>query len=548
MRYKNETKERANGIIYTPTEMADYLSSEMIMNHKKNYHNDIYILDPAVGRGELLVSIGKALKSCFPNKRINLIGYETDTQIADSTTVLLKRLFPNDNVVIINMDFLLVEPTKKYDFIIANPPYIRTQILGTDRAQKLANKYSLSGRIDIYYAFLLYTKEFLKDDGIAGYITSNKFFTIKSGASVRDFMITNYKIKRIVDFGDTKLFNASVLPCIIVFSNGRTIDSQKVEFTSIYETDIAEKECISSIFDKINENGIFKICDGRKFMFRQGTLSSTEKKCLWTISSTETQQWLKTVDNNTAHRLSEIGKIRVGIKTTADNVFIGDKWLGDLGKIELLRPLITHRNAGKIVPNNSDMWQVLYTHTSANGKKVAYDIEQYPYTKKYLYQHYDQLSNRSYLKKAHRNWYEIWVPQNPDSWKSRKIVFRDISETPQFWLDESGAVVNGDCYWIEINSDTSEEMVYLALAVLNSKFIEKYYDTKFHTRLYSGKRRFMAQYVEDFPLPSPNSPYAKEAIDIVKKIVSGLSSEENPRSNILDTLDNLVDMMFAVNS
>ena len=359
-------------------------------------------------------------------------------------------------------------------------------------------------------------------------------------------MVENYQIKRIVDFGDTKLFNASVLPCIVVFSQGTTTDPADVRFTSIYQTDDDEFERITTIFDRINDNGVFCLSDGRCFVFKQGSLSSIEDKALWTISSDESKQWLISVEAQTEHRLSEIGKIRVGIKTTADNVFIGNQWSGELEKIELLRPLITHRNAGKIIPQKSDMWQVLYTHTIANGKKVAYDIEKYPYAKKYLCQHYDQLSARSYVQKAHRNWYEIWVPQNPDSWKSRKIVFRDISETPQFWLDESGAVVNGDCYWIEINPDVSEDMVYLTLAVVNSRFIEKYYDTKFHTKLYSGKRRFMTQYVEDFPIPSLDNPYAQKAIGVVKQIISGLSYEEESRR--INILNSLVDRMFTVTS
>ncbi|SDA24954.1 TaqI-like C-terminal specificity domain-containing protein [Ruminococcus sp. YE71] len=546
MRYKNETKEKSNGVIYTPEEMANFLSNELISYHINNYDDEIYVLDPAVGNGELLLSIGNLLKKHYPNRKLVLVGYETDKGVAETTSKELINFFPDDRVEIIHQDFLSVEPTVQFDFIIANPPYIRTQILGTDKAQELANRYSLSGRIDIYYAFLLYTKSFLKIDGIAGYITSNKFFTIKSGATVRDYMIENYQIKRIVDFGDTKLFNASVLPCIVVFSNGRTSDPSEVEFTSIYQTDENEQDCITSVFEKIGENGVFSTSDGRKFSFKQGTLCSVEKSDLWTISSDESKQWLKTVEKHTAHHLFEIGKIRVGIKTTADNVFIGDSWTGELSKIELLRPLITHRNAGKIIPNSADTWQVLYTHTSVNGKKAAYDIEKYPYAKEYLYQHYEQLSSRSYVQKAHRNWYEIWVPQNPDSWKARKIVFRDISETPQFWLDESGAIVNGDCYWIEINSDVSEEMVYLTLAVVNSKFIEKYYDTKFHTKLYSGKRRFMTQYVEEFPLPSLDNPYAQKAIAVVKKIISGLSSEEESRN--ISILNSLVDSMFTVTS
>ena len=546
MRYKNETKEKSNGMIYTPEDMADFLSNELISYHINDHNGEIYVLDPAVGKGELLLSLGNLLKKHYPDKKLILVGYETDVDVAGTTSKTLVKTFPDDRIEIINQDFLSVEPTVQYDYIIANPPYIRTQILGTDKSQALANRYSLSGRIDIYYAFLLYTKSFLKNDGIAGYITSNKFFTIKSGATVRDFMIENYKIKRIVDFGDTKLFNASVLPCIVVFSHGTTTDPSDVRVTSIYQTNDDEFEAITSVFDKINDNGIFSLPDGRCFVFRQGSLSSIEDKALWTISSDESKQWLKTVEAHTEHHLSEIGRIRVGIKTTADNVFIGDHWSGELERIELLRPLITHRNAGKIVPNNTDMWQVLYTHTSVNGKKTAYDIDNYPHAKEYLYQHYDQLSARSYVQKAHRNWYEIWVPQNPDSWKSRKIVFRDISETPQFWLDESGAIVNGDCYWIEINSDVSEDMVYLTLAVVNSRFIEKYYDTKFHTKLYSGKRRFMTQYVEDFPLPSLDNPYAKQAIGVVKQMISGLSSEEESRS--ISVLNSLVDGMFTVTS
>ena len=545
MRYKNETKEKSNGVVFTPVDMADFLSNELISYHENNHGDKIYVLDPAVGEGELLLSLGKLLKKHYPNCKLILVGYETAADVAKTTSQALAKMFPDDKVDIINQDFLSVEAAAQYDYVIANPPYIRTQILGTDKAQELANRYSLRGRIDIYYAFLLYTKSFLKNDGIAGYITSNKFFTIKSGATVRDFMVENYRVKRIVDFGDTKLFNASVLPCIVVFSNGTT-DPSEVRFTSIYQTNDNESESITSIFDRINDNGVFCLSDGRRFAFKQGSLGSIKDKALWTISSDESKQWLNTVEAHTQYHLSEIGKIRVGIKTTADNVFIGDQWSGELEQIELLRPLITHRNAGKIIPKKSDMWQVLYTHTIVNGKKAVYDIEKYPHAKKYLYQYYDQLSSRSYVQKAHRNWYEIWVPQNPDSWKSRKIVFRDISETPQFWLDESGAVVNGDCYWIEINSNVSEDLVYLALAVVNSKFIEKYYDTKFHTKLYSGKRRFMTQYVEDFPLPSLDNPYAQEAITVVKKVLSGLPSEEESQN--IDILNDLVDRMFMVTS
>ena len=545
MRYSSLIKEKENGVVYTPTAMADYLAAEMIKYKPCTNADYIRILDPAIGRGELVYALLNIVAYSCP--QIEVVGYETDAAICKEVENRLSNAFPNVTVSIRNEDFLQAVNDKTvglFDYVIANPPYIRTQIIGSGKAQELASQYSLSGRVDIYYAFIVCTNAVLKENGVAGYITSNKFLTIKSGSDVRDYMLENYKIHRITDLGDTKLFSASVLPCIMVFSKGITEDQNKVSYTSVYQTFNDEIDGrINDIFDAIYESGCYELSDGKKYRYQQGVLQGTHKGDLWTIQSDETQKWLSVVEQKTWKRFSDIGKVRVGIKTAADNVFIGDEWDGDKAEIELLRPLITHRNAGQILPNDSDLWQVLYTHTSINGKKRAYDIEDYPKAKEYLLQHYEQLSNRKYVAEANRNWYEIWVPQNPDAWQHRKIVFRDISEHPQFWLDTTGAIVNGDCYWIEIQDYVIEDVVYLALAIANSRFIEKYYDVKFNTKLYSGKRRFMSQYVEQFPIPIYTTELAQEAINLVKQIIA-----EKNEAVILDykeKLNYVVDRLFA---
>ena len=200
--------------------------------------------------------------------------------------------------------------------------------------------------------------------------------------------------------------------------------------------------------------------------------------------------------------------------------------------------MITHRNAGQITSDNPSNWYVLYPHTVVNGKRVPYNIELYPNSYKYLQYFRNQLENRVYIKKANRKWYEIWVPQDPIKWAKRKIVFRDIADVPQFWLDESGAIINGDCYWIDVYNHTIEDEVFLALAVANSEFILQYYDTIFNNRLYSGKRRFMAQYVEQFPIPDPSTNYAQAAISVVRLILSSnLSlSEKNHKIELINEL------------
>ena len=419
--------------------------------------------------------------------------------------------------------------------------------MGTEKAQELAKKFFLNGRIDLYYVFLLHTKNILKNDGVAGFITSNKFLTIKSGLSVRNFMLDNFIVHHIIDFGDTKIFDASVLPCIIIFSPGKTVDNNKVSFTSIYQIKENSKSLsvisINNIFDAIDSDGYYTISDGRTFNFSQGVIKNVNKNSLWTIISRKNKDWSEMVSKKTYMTFSQLGKIHVGIKTTADNVFIKENWENDYADLELLKPLITHRNSGQIISANKHFWKVLYTHTMLNGKKIAYNLDDYPKTKSYLEQHYEQLSKREYLVKANRNWYEIWVPQNPDSWRHKKIVFRDISEQPEFWFDSSGAIINGDCYWIEIHERIFDDLIFLALAIANSSFIEKFYDINFNTKLYSGKRRYQAQYVEKFPIPFYNTDEAIQAISIVKKIIADDCIEAV--ASYKDVLNKLVDRMFS---
>ena len=545
MRYCGESKRKASGVVYTPSDMADFVAAEMI-RHQQSTAKYVSILDPATGRGSLLIALIKALRKC--GKTVHAVGYETDADTGRKTKQYLSQMFPDVTVDIRIGDFLEAAgdgTAGQYDYVIANPPYIRTQIMGSSRAQAIAEKLSLTGRADLYYAFIVCAKNVLKENGTAGCITSNKFMTIKAGAAVRKFVLKNYMVHRIVDLGDTKLFDASVLPCIMFFSNCKDDADAAIPFTSVYQSNDAAADAVpaASIFEKIEESGYYRVPDGRVFRFQQGTLNCPDTESVWTLSLYENEQWLARVASNTWLTFSQIGKIRVGIKTTADNVFIGGKWEGELSELELLRPLITHRNAGQIVANNDAQWKVLYTHYTKNGKKVPYSLEDYPKTRQYLESHYAQLAAREYVKKAHRKWYEIWVPQNPDAWMHEKIVFRDISEKPEFWLDATGAVVNGDCYWIDIAPGTPEDTVYLALAVANSTFIEKFYDVRFNTKLYSGKRRYQTQYVGQFPIPYYGRTEARQLIDIVKKLVAEGSRESV--TSCKPQMDALVEKLFS---
>jgi hypothetical protein len=144
-------------------------------------------------------------------------------------------------------------------------------------------------------------------------------------------------------------------------------------------------------------------------------------------------------------------------------------------------------------------------------------LAEHPRSAAYLEKHRPILEGRKYVIDAGRKWFEIWVPQEPGLWGRKKLVFRDIAEKPTFWLDSSGGVVNGDCYWMVTDDVTREELLWLAVAVSNSTFIEAFYDRCFNNKLYAGRRRFMSQYVEQFPLPDPTTAVAQELVALAKR-------------------------------
>ena len=401
--------------------------------------------------------------------------------------------------------------------------------MGAQQAQQLAQSFGLTGRVDLYYPFLLGISQVLAKNGVTGVITSNRFMTTRSGQAVRRAMLSRFRILHAWDMGDTKLFDAAVLPSVLLAqgsSNPCLPSADGIAYSSIYETeDVAVAEAADALSALTSsDDSVIAISDGRRFRVRHGTLDNGgDPEGIWRVATEATDQWLKAVEDNTWNTFRRIGKIRVGVKSTADNVFVRSDW-NDLpgGRPELLRPLITRKCARRFkadVPlKEKDIKEILYPHEETKAGRAAVDLKFYPKAASYLKEHRKALEARSYLIEAGRKWYELWVPQDPAAWASPKLVFPDISDKPIFWIDMDGGVVNGECYWLRSENDDEQDLLWLALAVANSTFIEIFYDHKFNNKLYAGRRRFITQYVELFPLPNPACNDAIEIIALAKEI------------------------------
>lgn len=548
-RYGDVTENKASGVTYTPRELADFVAEQMLEVTDLPKDRPMRILDPAVGQGELLHSL-----LCRIQGEIEVYGFETDVTALEVAKSRLKAKFPKARLNLIAGSFLdhvlddfsdgLFTREKKYDLIIANPPYVRTQIIGAKRAQELASQFGLTGRVDLYFAFLLGMARVLNTCGSAGIIVSNRFMSTRAGGTIREALSRSLRLRSVYDLGDTKLFDAAVLPAVIIANGGRNDEvTTPTHFTTIYEAKAKmPARMADSAIDALNHSGVISLPDGRVFEVQHGTLhSDIDPSAIWRLSSDDVSAWLNTVEANTWMRFQDIGKVRVGVKTCADKVFIKQDWPEPL---ELLRPLTTHKIARRFRADPSACpAQILYPHEVVDGHRAASDLERYPASHAYLEQHKEKLESRSYVIEAGRSWYEIWVPQNPDDWRGPKLVFRDICERPTFWIDLDDTIVNGDCYWLKPKAEMIDTL-WLALAVANSTFIENFYDRRFNNKLYAGRRRFITQYVNEFPLPNPSTNLSCEIVDRAKLLYERV--EDSGAAKLQLELDALVWQSFGL--
>lgn len=545
---------KEGGVHYTPPELARFLAAE-IASHIQDVEG-LRLLDPACGDAELLEALALALP---PKARAaaTLFGMENDAVALEHARQRLCALPECPRFELLHADFLdwtkdFNQPgifgasawPETFDAIISNPPYVRTQVMGASSAKKLAAQFGITGRVDLYHAFALAMTSVLREGGVLGLLCSNRFLTIQSGATLRKALLNYYELHDIFDLGDTKLFEAAVLPAVVIGTK-RSVTQQHCGFTKIYEVHEASEDAgapfpgvlaavIAGAEDKIR-------VDDTVFLIERGKLAvasnSTEP---WRISSPEQDTWLTGVRSKAPCTFADLVNIRVGIKTTADNVFIRNDWSTLPSEMqpedEVLLPLVSNKVAAQWWPLPAkDRPYVLYTHTTENGKRVPIDFARYPRAQRYLEENREQLAGRKYVTEAGRRWYEIWVPQQPSDWRKPKIVFPDISTTAKFFLDTSGSIVDGNCYWFTAKE---EDHLFLLLAIANSSFTLRFYDMVCGNKLYAGRRRFITQYVERFPVPEPGSSVARQIIARTKALydLEPFSPDANATISEIDSL------------
>lgn len=548
----SRTARKASGAHFTPPALAALLAERLVKLLPTGWRA-LRVMDPACGDGNLLSALVDALPA---TSRLTLVGVEKD---AASLSAARGRLGPafRDRAEWIEGDFLELEgdgESKRsawlgVDAIIANPPYVRTQVLGAARSQTLARRFGLVGRVDLSQAFLVAMGSTLKPGGLLALITSNRFLSTRAGTASREYLNREFELLEVVDLGDTRLFEAAVLPALVFARKhkvvrrrtGRSAVSRakpSTTFTRIYldEGDRSPRDAIAAIeapcvtdIVRRAETGLFRVQQAR-YRVDCGELAVPEdSRQPWRLTTHGESDWLRRVEAGAATRVGEVAHVRVGVKTTADAVFISDDWeaLPESHRPEPqhLRRLLRQEEAVRWrLPHSrsrsSGVHRILYPHAVKEGRREVVEYAVSSPTRTYLESHRVRLERRTYVIEAGRKWYEIWVPQDPAGWAQPKVVFPDISAEPRFFLDRDGCIVDGNCYWIVPKEGRNDDLLLLITGVANSALMTRYHDLAFPNRLYAGRRRHLTQYVREYPLPDATAPASRQLVEIVRGLTA----------------------------
>jgi methylase of polypeptide subunit release factors len=556
----SEQQRKLLGIHYTPDSVIDYIVRHTILSYleKNNFVAlpKIKILDPACGSGLFLLKAFDLLCSLWqqqfgklnandiryilennlygvdiePNaiqeakqqleNKANLFGVKEVKLSIQQGDALLNEFthqinLLSDNPKTFNWQekFTNVFAVGGFDCIIGNPPYIRIQHVQPEerRTKYIAQYQTARGRFDLAGLFIELGHYLLKPEGKLGYITSNKLLTTKGAKALRAYILEHYNLIEILNLADTKLFAAAILPMILIMEKPVNV-SNSFLYTSIQEirTQPNTYVKVDDLFELLNQQSRCEYIkwQQRYFQIEQFKLAKpTQNQSVWTFHAPKEHQLIEKLKKNALCTLADISqKISVGLKTTADNVFIKPMTLDFINHHHLetavVFPLLESHNVFKWHcdwQKKRDLY-VLYPYQYQNNKLLPIDLNLYPNTKQYLLSHQKQLEARTYLKKSGRQWYEIWVHQSPADFKSLKIITPDISTHNRFALDDKGLFVNGTCFYILLKEESLEHYL-LVLSLLNSSVLEFFHKVTSGNTLYSKRFRYWTSYLKYYPIP-----------------------------------------------
>jgi type I restriction-modification system DNA methylase subunit len=407
-----------------------------------------------------------------------------------------------------------------FDVVIGNPPYVQHRKL-FDISPFFKDTYKVyTGTSDLSVYFFEKGLILLKDDGLLGYINTNKFFNSEYGKPLRDLLSEN-KLFNIVNFEQTAIFkDALVSSVIIIGSKSKYISKTKyAEFNKEeINAEIFEKELISRerIIDReylANNSWIFE--------------NPIIKKLIDKIKS-----------KGQSLRETEGIKINRGITTGYDDGFLIDNVkYNELIKKDyknelVLKPLLKGKHIKRYYIEKSDLW-LINSHNGLQGKLPRINLElDYPL----LYEHIISINKESNGKVENRSdkgehWSNLRNCAFLEEFEKEKIIWGLISGDWNFSYDSNKNYLTSASYFLTSSIIPSK----FILGILNSK-LSVFYFKNVGEMTAGGAYVLNKVSVEKFILPETTSEKKEEVVVYVNTLEDLIHQYRHLSDNFINLL------------
>ena len=371
--------------------------------------------------------------------------------------------------------------TKKFDIIMANPPYIHLEhIKEKSQYYKTLKFNTYEARGDIYVLFYEKGVQLLKENGFLCFITSNKWMKAAYGKSLRQFFTSFTNPIQLIDFAGQQIFDATVDTNILLVSRSENI----LATTAV---SVKDKDSIDNLGAYIKQNSInigFSTSDSWTI------LSSIEQsiKCKIEAVGTPLKDWNI--------------RINYGIKTGCNEAFIidgtkrNDLIRRDPKSAEIIRPILRGKDIKRYGYNFEDVF-LITTHNGYsydNGDDVPpININNYPAIKAHLDEYWDIISDRTDKGVTP---YNLRNCAYMDDFSKQKIAWGNLCLHSQFAIVEENVFINAPSPLITPASP------YL-VTLLNSK-VGDWYIRNLGVNRNGGYFEYKPMFVEQLPVPHIN--------------------------------------------
>lgn len=499
-------------------------NSASINNHLNKYHEKI------------LPSLEDNIKS--GNSLVDNIFFEFNPDAINNDELLYKVKPFNWKE-----EFPFLNKTLGFDAIIGNPPYVRIQNMVKYLPEEI--KYyqnNISGytvaesdTFDKYYLFIQRAISLIHSKGTIGYIVPNKFFIVKGGKALREFISSNCSIRKIIHFGVTQIFpNRSTYTAIVI------LDRQpRTQFEFKRIKNVITEFIPGEINYEKYENKVYKVDP-------------------WIFVSKESEDIFRKLHSNSIP-LIDIAEIPVGLQTSADKIYIiepvretENSYVFKKGASEyevekaICKPCLYDLSFSLFDSVKSNA-QIIFPYLIEDGKANTFSEEyfqrNFPLSWAYLNLFKEPLSKRSINGSKEPMWYQFGRSQSLTKFHdSPKLIWPVLSTKPSYIYDENNIQFtgggNGPYYALTSHNDYS---LLFILGIISHPLFEamvKAGASEFRGAYYSHGKQFIEN-LPIKPIDFTNSNQKEQHDNIVKTVKEIIATKEKYNTTYIGSKRNI---------